>query len=161
MTTDERIERVEPEQARGKRRSRWTDKRLFVVIIAAAVTCRVVVVAILYAVLVVIGQQRLIYHEALRNDFFFLVFSISDFRWWIIGLIEPVRIVFWSFFLVGSLDVLRRNAVKWRAGTHTFGTMLRIIVAAPIFFVASLSVVAWVFGFELSNLVIRVMWYAP
>ena len=138
MTTDERIEK--PQRKHGC----WW---LFAVVMASALTCRIVVSLAMCFLLVVLGQQSKIHLEALSNP-----------AWWagelggFIGLsLGPGAILVLSFL------VLRKNVVLWRAGTHTFGVVLRIIIAAPIFFVASLGVGAWAFGFYLADLV-RAIW---
>jgi hypothetical protein len=137
MTTDERIEKPERERAGG-----W----LFAVVMASAVMCRIVVTLAMCFLLVVRGQQSNIHLEAL-----------SDPAWWAGELGGFIGISMWGAFLVLFFLVLRKNIVLWHAGTHTFGVVLRIIIAAPIFFVASLGVGAWVFGFWLGDLA-RVIW---
>ena len=149
MTTEERLEKVEPEQACGKRRSRWTFWRLVVLVMAVLVLCRIVVMLAMCSLLVVRGQQSHIQLEAM-----------SDPAWWGGQIGEVLGLSVWGILLVGSFAVVRDNAMKWRAGTHAFGTVVCIIMAAPVFLVAFLGLVAWVFGFWLGDLV-RVIWHAP
>jgi len=154
MTTEERLEVTQKDSAPKNHRRRWTFWRLVVVVMAAVLTCRIVVSLAWIAVLYVSGQQRLVNLEAL-----------SDPAWWSGRLGEFIGMGVGSgALLVVSFLVLRRNALKWRAGTYTFGTVVRLIIFAPIFLVASLSVVAYAFGFFLGDLLLalaEVIWKAP